>query len=285
MRTKKSESKIRSWCFTYFPVDDARDTVWFIDLSRRAGIRYFIVGKEVCPKSKNLHYQGFISFKNGKTFKSTKKWFGLDRIHLEAAAGNDLQNERYCGKDGNLLVEIGKPLAQGKRTDIAQAIDILNETSSMREVLGQVQNYQAARHGELYLKYLEKKRPRGKINVIWIYGSSGTGKTLKVFDENSDGDDIFRPVNYKWWEGYDAHKNVLIDDYRIDYCSFRELITLIDIYPFRVETKGGSRQIQFQTIYITAPKSPEEMWRGHTDEDLYQLTRRITQTINMDELR
>ena len=164
--------------------------------------------------------------------------------------GNAHQNQKYCSKDNNLLLEIGTPHKQGKRSDIARAVDIVKETSSVAAVCDEIMNYQAVRHAELYLKYKEKKRPVQPIQVIWIYGSSGKGKTKKVYDDNKD-EDIFTPINFKWWEGYDGHKTVLIDDIRKDFCKFHELLKLLDIYPFRVETKGGSRQVQFNKLYIT----------------------------------
>ena len=275
------QKSVRSWCFTYYPVDESQDLKWFKNLSQCKKIRYFVMGREHCPTTGRLHFQGYISWKNGKKFHPAKKWFGLDKINIRPAKGDDLQNQTYCSKE-NLQIEIGEPLAQGKRSDITRVIDILKETSSMGEALDQVHNYQACRHGELYLKYKEKKRPVQPINIIWIYGSSGRGKTRKVYDDNS-GNDIFTPTSYKWWEGYDSHSIVLIDDFRRDFCKFHELLKLTDIYPFRVETKGGSRQAQFKTLYITAPYSPTAMWEGRCEEDLYQLTRRITQTINIDD--
>ena len=281
-KQKKKEQKFRSWIFTYYPSNEDRDLLWFENLSQSSQIRYMIMGREHCPTTGKLHFQGYISYNNAKTFKQTKKWFKLDKIHIESALGNDCQNQVYCSKE-ELLIEIGEPLVQGKRSDISHTISLLKEQPSMRNVLEEVHSYQAARHAELWLKYMEKKRPVKTINVIWIYGSSGKGKTKKVYDDQS-GNDIFTPTSYKWWEGYDGHKVVLIDDIRRDYCKFHELLKLLDIYPFRVETKGGSRQVQFNTIYITAPYSPTEMWENRCDEDLLQLTRRITQTINIDEI-
>ncbi len=140
MSSKKQLTKSRGWCLTYFPTDEKADETWFKNLSTTKGIRYFIVGREICPQSRKLHFQGYISFKNAKTFKNAKKWFGLDRIHIVPAKGNAKQNETYCSKDADVFIEIGKPLIQGKRTDIARAIEILKKTSSVSSVLETVQN-------------------------------------------------------------------------------------------------------------------------------------------------
>lgn len=281
MKPKKKQVKSRNWILTFFITALESNQRWFHQLSLKKGIRYFVVGKETCPTTKRLHFQGYISYKNAKTFSQTKKWFGLDKIHIEPAGGDDFQNQKYCTKE-NLLLEIGEPLKQGKRSDIERAIDIVQETNSIREVISTVYNYQAVRHTELWLKYKETKRPVAPIQVIWIYGSSGSGKTSKVYKDNSSNE-VFEPLSFKWWEGYDAHKTVLIDDFRVDYCSFAQLLRLLDIYPFRVEMKGGSRQIQFNKIYITAPQHPLEMYKHlKYEEDLTQLTRRITTIIDSD---
>lgn len=80
--------------------------------------------------------------------------------------------------------------------------------------------------------------------------------------------------NLKWWEGYDAHENVIIDDFRKDSIQFSSLLRLLDRYAFRVETKGASRQLLAKNIIITCPESPEELFE-HTREDIKQLLRRI----------
>jgi len=266
----------RAWCFTYFPTDKvtSADERWFAALSVKKGISYMVMGREHAPTTQRLHFQGYIHFKNAKTHKAVRRWFGLDRISLFPAKGTDYQNQDYCSKE-NKIIETGKPVAQGKRTDIETAIEILKSTGKMSEVLDQVHNYQAVRHAELYLKYKDKKEIRNNLQVINYWGKTDQGKTYKVYDENED---VFRPINYKWWDGYDGHEVVLLDDIRKDFCKFHELLNLLDKYPVRVEHKGGSRQLKATKIYITTPQPLVEMWCNRTDEDIAQLQRRITHT-------
>lgn len=276
-----TQKRTRSWTLTYFITDKERDERWFKELSKSKGIRYFIVGLEICPTTQKQHFQGYIAFNNAKTFKQVKKWFKLDRIHLEQAKASDFSNKTYCSKEGNLILETGKPQEQGRRSDITRAIEILKKNQQMSMVLENVHNYQACKHAELYLKYKETKTIRPGLKVINIWGASGTGKTRHVYDKHPE---VYRPVSYKWWDGYDGHKVVLLDDIRKDFCKFHQLLNLLDIYPVRVEHKGGSRQLQATTIYITSPRPYVEMWEGRTAESLDQLSRRITQTIHITEL-
>ena len=76
---------------------------------------------------------------------------------------------------------------------------------------------------------------------------------------------------------------VLIDEFRGDLCKFGELLKLLDIYPYTVETKVGSPQIQATTFYITSCKPPEEVYNSHKEERVDQLLRRLTTVTNLNE--
>jgi hypothetical protein len=162
-------SKSRTYAYTYYPQltlspnyqpDDwmmamAREETYFKTLNLKKGVKAHFLGKEKCPTTYKIHFQGYIRFANQKTFKQTKKWFGLDKIHIEPAKGNDQHNYDYClargkyeNKEGfiNKIIEYGEVSVQGKRTDIERAVDIIKETQSVSAVLDEVHNYQAVRH-------------------------------------------------------------------------------------------------------------------------------------------
>ena len=78
-------------------------------------IDYCIVGKEV-GASGTPHLQGYIKLKTsflradrGIISKWRSLFPALKRAHLEPAYGSDLHSEKYCSKDGNLLISVGVP--------------------------------------------------------------------------------------------------------------------------------------------------------------------------------
>jgi len=81
--------------------------------------------------------------------------------------------------------------------------------------------------------------------------------------------------NLKWWEGYDKHEDVIFDDFRNDFCTFHELLRILDRYPYKIECKGGSRELLAKRIFITCPFSPHDAYPSSC-EDIQQLIRRIT---------
>ena len=263
-------SRARGWTLTINNwVED--DMVNFTNEAETA--EYAVVGKEVGEQG-TPHLQGYIYFKNARSFKSIKKAF--PNAHIEVAKGNAQQNQKYCTKGEN-YIEYGMCPMQGKRTDIDEVRDLIKDTNSMAKVVEIASSYQAAKMGEMILKYNEPKRPYGPREVIWHWGDTGTGKTYTVYTEHPD---VFCPLSFKWWDGYDGEKVVLLDDIRGDYCKFHEILMLTGERPFRVETKGGSRQAVYDKIYITSPYHPNDLWL--TVEDKSQLIDRISKIVHFE---
>lgn len=142
----------------------------------------------------------------------------------------------------------------------------------MRAIVDLVDSYPAIRMAETILKYKEEPRT-SKPFVRWYWGASGTGKTRLAYEESDKDNRWISGKNLKWFDGYDAHTNVIIDDFRGDFCTFHELLRLLDRYEIRVENKGGSRQFKPVDIWITSCYPPDAVYA--TREDIEQLLRRI----------
>jgi len=236
---------------------------------------YCIVGDEV-GESGTPHLQCYFRFKSARTLSALKK--KLSTAHFEVALGNDLQNREYCSKQ-SILYETGKPSSQGKRTDLEKITTMMDDgVNSMRELLPHLRSTQSVRMAEIRLKYFEKKRT-WKPEVLWFHGSTGTGKSRLAYDMTNEPFTCLDTI--KWWEGYDAHEDVIIDDLRSDFCKYNDFLKLIDRYAYQVECKGGSRQLLARRIIITSPYRPEYIWR--TAEDPQQLLRRIDTIRDFDE--
>ncbi len=234
---------------------------------------YIVAGLEICPTTGTPHIQGYFRLKNPKSFKKIKKEF--PRAHILVATENDITNKNYCSKDGKILTERGELSRQGARSDLSAIREMIQEEPTMRSMIGNLSNLQGIRTAEKLLTYYEPGR-NWKPDVFWFYGSTGTGKSRKAFEDYPNA--YVAMDNARWWEGYDGHSEVIIDDMREDFCPYKQLLRLTDRYETRVETKGGSRQFRAKTIVITSCYSPQQMY-GNYGEDIGQLLRRITETL------
>jgi len=181
----------------------------------------------------------------------------------------------YCSKEESRIDgpwTFGEASRPGKRNDLEAVKAVVKAGGGMAQVLEVATSYQGLRGAELLLKYVEPSR-NFKPQVRWYHGSTGSGKTKTAMEEFPKA--WMSSKNLKWWEGYDAHEVVVVDDFRKDFCSFHELLRIVDRYGYRVEVKGGSRQLLAKTIVFTCPWAPDVLYENRGEEDVGQLMRRI----------
>lgn len=249
-----------------------------LEIAEQFPSTYKLIAKETAPTTGTPHIHVYLELENGKSFARMKKIF--PRANIKVALGNGEQNKKYLSKEC-LYLEEGIPKKQGQRSDIQIVRAKMKEGANLREIVNTAGSYQSIRIAEVHLKYFEKAR-NWKPKVVWIHGPTGTGKSRMAFSRCEGHDTYVAMENTKWWEGYDGHSHVIIDDIREDSFTFKGLLRLIDRYEYRLECKGGSRQFLAKEIYITAPKSPQQMFQ-FCGEAIGQMIRRIDEIIFLDE--
>jgi len=267
-----SSCKFRAWSFTlnnYTPLEYANIIINYHEY------KYCVIGREIGEEGTN-HIQGYVYFKNPRHFEGVKSILG-NRIHLEYSKGNAEQNFKYCTKEGN-WAEYGKIPKQGKRTDLEDIkYAILVEELNVKECLGMIKNLQELKFAEGLMKYQDMPEPDINRQVFWFFGPTGSGKTKEAYELLSSmygKNNIWMSSrNLKWWDGYYGQPAIIIDEMRGDFCTFHELLRIVDIYPFRTETKGSSLWYRAKTIIITSCFHPNKLFK--TIEDKKQLLRRI----------
>jgi len=261
-------ARVRAWCFTIFECSNEN-----LNKLNDLDCVYLIAGDEVAPTTGRVHWQCYAYFANAKKFATIKNTLP-EGSHIEPAKGNAEQNRRYCSKE-KILLEKGELPKQGKRNDMTAVKECIKDGGNMRELTEITMSFQALRFGETLLKYNERVR-NFKPHVQWFWGPSGTGKSKKAHELFPDA--WWSGKNLQWWQGYDAHEDVIIDDFRGDFCTFHELLRILDRYPYTIEVKGSSRQLLAKNIVITSCYPPERVYT-QSREHLCQLIRRIDEII------
>lgn len=268
----------RNFCFTLNnPTENEIEHIKASDIWQ-----YICWGEEVGVQD-TPHLQGYCELKRRSRRDAVKRCPGFERIHLEKRKGTQKQAIDYCRKDGHFW-EAGEKKNQGRRSDIRAIVELCQQPDiTFRDVVENSSNYQSVRLGQLLLPLYERKR-NWVPKVIWIWGDTGLGKSRLAIDLLGNNFDsiYFKSDASKWWPEYDAHKKVILDDFRHNWMSFNEFLTLLDRYPRVVEYKGGSRQFVPTEIVITSIHPPEVIYQV-ANEDLQQLLRRITQIIHLED--
>jgi len=232
------------------------------------------------------HLQGVICFKAPIRAQTVRKRCCPRGVFLIMRGTID-QALAYASKEetrepnGIVHTRGNKPAGQGARQDLAIVARSIQDGASESEVFES--------DPQAYIKYsLGIRRaitlrllPRDfKTCVIWCFGPTGSGKSRYCHAQAPDA--YWKAPNHSWWDGYGTHREVIIDDYRPDFCKFSELLRLFDRYPLQCQTKGGICQFRAERLFISTPKSPKDTWRSRTVEDLAQLFRRIEHVYKFD---
>lgn len=280
----------RAWCWTYYPKND---TIYDEKIFCQEKIKYLIYGVETCPTTGRTHLQGYtvfndkISRKQAIGFLNFPDTIATNAIKPRYEGSSHEACVAYCRKgdkknaicidDGptpepepRKIFEWGA-YEQGKRSDIVRAKEMVLAGESMRAITLETTSYQAGKYAEFLMKYHEQPRD-WMPNVYWYFGATGSGKSKVAWDEATR--DAW-PANKtgEWFDGYDGHEKIVIEELRGNWCAFSEMLRLLDRYPCAVYVKGGKRQFKPREIWITSPYAPEDVW--DVKENKQQLIRRI----------
>jgi len=258
------DKRSRNWCFTLNNYTE-NDVTFLKDELK---CEYLIIGFEVGEQG-TAHLQGYIEFKNGLSLTALKTKLINQGYHLECRLGTAKQAIDYCKKDGNFY-EKGEASRQGHRTDLDEVVLAINSKS-----------FVPSDFPITFIKYHKGIAAYGatlqcdrtsKPYIEWRWGGTGVGKTRGAIEKHGLCNTYIKDGTM-WWDGFDParHQCIVIDDFDGKW-PFRDLLRLLDHYPYQGQFKGGFVKINSPFITITAEFSPDH-WYGGTE--LKQLLRRI----------
>lgn len=279
------------FCFTINGTDAQLN--FDLDALKMLTPKWLIAGREICPTTQRPHIQGACILGKQVAFSTIKKMPGLTRAHIEVMKGTPEQSRVYCTKEDKEAYEYGTMPAQGKRNDLHDAVAMLKDGKSVRELILTadipiVATFVRYPKGLTTISQVLREREKPvQPFVLWLHGSTGVGKTrsaLELAELLGCTSDVWvSNATLQWFDGYQGQTVAVLDDYRTDHCKFSFILRLLDRYRFDVPFKGGFVLWQPLLIIITGPKSPRAMWNLRTEEDIAQLERRITLSIDVDE--
>lgn len=142
-------------------------------------------------------------------------------------------------------------------------------------------------------KMIEKKR---SIDVLWIYGEAGTGKTrlAKEYAENKGKETFLTGSSRDPFQHYQGEETIILDELRATTFLYSDLLKLLD--PFNLASNAPSRYfdkpLTADTIIITSPYSPKKFYQqllqlnkafDSNVDSYYQLARRLALVLKVDK--
>lgn len=264
----------RSWVFTLNNWSAAEvEAIKALD-----SMKYMVVGYETGAEG-TPHLQGTIQYNHGRTFELVKK--DLPRAHIEPCM-NLLKSIEYCKKEDNFF-ELGVAPTDGGETEKSRWTQALEQARNYGECEDDQIQFKHARLIEYHhMKHMAKQpsTEQTEYKHIWIYGATGTGKTRWIYDNVKT---FYEKLKNKWWDGYDNHEYVVIDEFDIaDAWLSTYMKRWCDRYAFSGEVKGGMKVgIRPKIIFVTSNYSMEQIWPD--EQTRAPLARRFTQVYVPDQ--
>lgn len=278
--------RTKHWCFTC-----NNPKVPVLEFNERT-VAYAVYQLEK-GKSETPHFQGYFQSakKQGVRLAGARKILkaaGYENAHLEPKLGTVTQCRNYCMKDEGRLAgpyEFGRLLItkQGERTDLhglrdavkaKRKISEIADDDDMLGVLAKHHRFEAKLRSAYECK--ESKEFR-HVNVIVLWGSTGTGKTRKAV---ADGAFKWHSSSPEWWDGYQQDEVILIDEFYGQMKPSR-LLQLLDGYSCRLPVKGGHTYANWTKVYITSNEPPSSWYADLPEKVREALQRRITSVEEM----
>lgn len=232
------------------------------------------------------HTHIFVCFNSAVRFGKVKKHFS--RGHIESAKGSIEDNINYIKKAGkwadtakaettvkDTFEELGNrpPENKGRRGDLEELYHmIVEENLSNAEILRINNDYilQIDKLDKVRTTYLQEKFKgirRLDLEVIYVYGLTGTGKTRDILDEHSD-ENVYRVTDYKHpFDGYTTESVLVFEEFR-NSVPLKDMLNYLDIYPIQLSARYANKYACYTKVYICTNWKLEKQYEHEQRNDV-----------------
>lgn len=244
-------------------------------------LEYFCMADE---KGSCYHTHVFVCFSSRVRFSKIKRHF--QPAHVESVKGTISENVDYIRKSGKwendekhgtkidgTFEEYGNRPAdsRGKRNDMTELYDMVKDGLSNAEIIARNQDYilQIDKLDKLRNTILiEKYRGERRLNmeVIYVFGATGSGKTRDIYDEYKD-ENVYRVTDYRHpFDGYNHCEPVIMFDEFRSSLPLSDMLLYLDIYPLELPARYANKYACYNTVFIVSNWPLEEQYHIKTDK-------------------
>lgn len=229
-----------------------------------------------------LHTHLYFETGNNCRFTTVKKRFP-NIAHIDQAFGTPQECRDYVRKEGKYLnsekaltslpetfEEFGsiETVETGKGGKKKQVIELIEKGLSDYEIIRilpqfafNTKDISAIRHCYLREKYKDQRR---MLEVVYLYGAPGTGKTRSIFDA-FEGSQICRITSYPkgkpvYFDAYDAQEVLVFEEF-YSQIPMEDMLNYLDIYPLQLPARYNDRVACYTKVFITSNIPFEEQYK------------------------
>lgn len=290
-QAKNSSQQSRRWFFTINnPTQTDEELTEYIQNLEH--FKYAMFQREKGTKEGTIHIQAFIIFSIGKRFSTIKNLF--PDAHIEAVKGTNAQARDYCSKSDTRVAgpyELGTFAEERSRTDIKNLLEMIENGATNEEIkkcypnlyFSNFEKLDKLRQEEIYNEYKDKLR---NLNVTYLYGEPGIGKSRYIFTQYKYSE-VFRVTNYdkSMFDNYQGQKVIVFEEFDSQR-KITDMLNFLDIYPLSLPCRYNNKMACYEKVFILSNKKLSEQYeniQSYSPSQFHAFLRRIHNVIRMDD--
>jgi hypothetical protein len=264
-------------------------------------ITYFCMADE---QGSMFHTHVYVVFASRVRFSMVKRYF--PEAHIEKCRGSVSDNVNYIKKSGKWELDESKqekriegtfeeygtqpPDSKGKRSDMSDLYQMVLDNMTNAEILATNQDYilQIDKLDKIRTTILTeryKETVRLDLEVTYISGATGTGKTRGVLESNGYSN-VYRITDYLHpFDSYCCQPVICFDEFRSSL-KLKEMLMYCDIYPIELPSRYANKYACFNKVYIISNWALEKQYSEtqREDEETWKaFIRRIHKVVVFDD--
>lgn len=276
---EKVDSQVRCWVGTWnnpkMTDEEFKNLLssWYLEKI----LIYAVFQREKGEQNGTIHFQYFLNFRSAKRFSKLKKMLPYG-CHFKPMRTTKTLCRNYCSKEETRVsgpYEIGEFVEERARTDRAKAFSLLAQGVSIKEIneafenvvvdnLVKMEKYQVQQ-----LKWKVQDLFRN-VEVTYIYGNPGFGKTTLVYDlAGCKPSDIYVVTRYSdkfMFSEYRGQKYILFDEFYGQIKPITYLNKLLEPAPIDLRIMNGTYPAMFEKVFIVSNYSLKEIYKTEQEE-------------------
>ena len=252
-----------------------------VEILRKFSPAYFCMADEIATTG-TYHTHIFLYSPSPIRFSTIKNRFPT--AHIDKTYGSAKENRDYIRKEGkwaetdkaetkvpDTFLEWGDmPAEKEEKTpqmykliqEVRDGISTANIIEGSPNLAFRVRDIDTLRQTLLSDRYASENR---KIEVWYIFGASGTGKTRGIY-ERHNAKDICRITNYRngrgiSFDGYTGQDVLVFEEFH-SQIPIEDMLNYLDIYPLSLPARYSDRVACYTRVYITSNLPLEKQYRN-----------------------
>ena len=263
------------------PQECGLDHSAIVEILRKFSPAYFCMADEIATTG-TYHTHIFLYSPSPIRFSTVKNRFPT--AHIDKTYGSAKENRDYIRKEGkwaetdkaetnlpDTFWEWGDMPAEKEEKapqmykliqEVREGISTANIIEGSPNLAFRVRDIDTLRQTLLSDRYASENR---KIEVWYIFGASGTGKTRGIY-ERHDAKDICRITNYRngrgiSFDGYTGQDVLVFEEFH-SQIPIEDMLNYLDIYPLSLPARYSDRVACYTRVYITSNLPLEKQYRN-----------------------